>query len=58
MYQARVLGACLHINGFAVVKIDEEKGEVMETCIKTVMKLTCSFYDQLLQIQMPENSFV
>lgn len=33
-YQARVLGACMHINGFAVVKIGEEKGEVMETCIK------------------------
>ncbi|KAJ6970531.1 hypothetical protein NC653_034965 [Populus alba x Populus x berolinensis] len=36
MYQARVLGACLHINGFAVVKIDEEKGEVMETFIKQI----------------------
>lgn len=34
MYQARVLAACVHINGFAVVKIGEEKGEVMETCIK------------------------
>jgi hypothetical protein len=34
MYQARVLAACMHINGFAVVKIGEEKGEVMETCIK------------------------
>ncbi|KAK9278656.1 hypothetical protein L1049_028229 [Liquidambar formosana] len=70
-----ILAACMH-NGFAVVKIEGEKAEVIETyskhgslaygadwqrgglCHEGKRKgpvvATCSFYDRLLQIWMPE----
>ncbi|XP_015581537.1 diphthine methyltransferase homolog isoform X2 [Ricinus communis] len=72
-----VLAACMH-NGFAIVKIKEEKGEVIETYSKhgslaygadwqrkefsqedkqkSTLVATCSFYDRLLKIWMPENN--
>ncbi|KAL9372732.1 hypothetical protein Peur_034976 [Populus x canadensis] len=71
-----VLAGCMH-NGFAVVKIDEEKGELMEIHAKnstlaygadwqggelyqkvkqnSTVVATCSFYDLLLQIWIPES---
>ena len=74
--QGEVLAACMH-NGLAVVKIGEEKGELMEIHAKngslaygadwqkrelsqkveqnSSVVATCSFYDLLLQIWIPES---
>lgn len=74
-----VLAACMH-NGFAVVKIEGDKAEVVENytmhdslaygadwqrgCMPSESKrysnlvATCSFYDQLLRIWMPESDIM
>lgn len=71
-----VLAACMH-NGFAVVKVEADKAEVIETYIKhgslsygadwqrgasfqdgknkSTPVATCSFYDRLLRIWMPQS---
>lgn len=74
-----VLAACMH-NGFAVVKIDGDKAEVIETYSKhgslaygadwqrgesfhegkkkSNAVATCSFYDRLLRIWMPQSDII
>ncbi|XP_057475032.1 uncharacterized protein LOC130763098 [Actinidia eriantha] len=74
-----VLAACMH-NGFAVVKINGEKAEVIETYSKhgslaygadwqrgqvcqegkrkSSVIATCSFYDRLLRVWMPESDIL
>ncbi|CAN6713842.1 unnamed protein product [Malus baccata var. baccata] len=71
-----VLTACMH-NGFSIVKINEDKTEVIETYSKheslaygadwhrdksfhegkrnSTLVATCSFYDRLLRLWMPES---
>ncbi|CAN8251825.1 unnamed protein product [Cochlearia groenlandica] len=68
-----VLAACMH-NGFAVAKVGDGKGEVMENYKKheslaygadwykgkdgkQSVVATCSFYDRLLRLWMPETGF-
>lgn len=72
-----VLAACMH-NGFAVVRIEGDKAEVVETYNKhaslaygadwykgslsrvggkkSTVVATCSFYDKLLRVWMPESA--
>ncbi|VVB17823.1 unnamed protein product [Arabis nemorensis] len=68
-----VLAACMH-NGFAVAKISDGKGEIIESYNKheslaygadwyrgkdqkQSVVATCSFYDKLLRLWMPETAF-
>ncbi|KAI3866572.1 hypothetical protein MKX03_023784 [Papaver bracteatum] len=74
-----VLAACMH-NGFAVVRVEGEKAEVLETCtnhkslaygadwqrgplskkyeIERPVAATCSFYDRLVRVWLPDNDVV
>ncbi|MCL7038685.1 hypothetical protein MKW94_001899 [Papaver nudicaule] len=74
-----VLAACMH-NGFAVVRVEGEKAEVLETYsnhkslaygadwqrgklskkdgIERPVVATCSFYDRLVRVWLPENEVV